>query len=151
MCIRDSGRSAYTDDFERDAFDFENASRILNSDLSEGYIRDYTYDRLGMSYRWAKRSTNFRVGLHWQNVEMEGTILSNERVFRQNFNKILPSMNWRYEFSNSNNLSMNYRTSIQEPSLQQLQPILINNNPVNLYLGNPDLIPEYQHLSLIHI
>ena len=54
-------------------------------------------------------------------------------------------MNWRYEFSNSNNLSLNYWTNIQEPSLRQLQPILNNNNPISLYLGNPDLIPEYQH------
>ena len=138
-------RRTYKDYFERDAFDFENASRILNADLTDGYVRDYAYDRLGLSYRWAKRKTNLRVGVNWQNVLMEGNVFSNEKIFKQNFNKILPSMNWRYEFSNSNNLSLNYWTNIQEPSLRQLQPILNNNNPISLYLGNPDLIPEYQH------
>jgi len=138
-------RRAYSDELERDAFDVENTVEVLNTDLSDGYVRDYSNDRLGISYRWAKRGTNFRVGVNWQYIEMGGNIFSIEKRFRKNFSKVLPSMNWRHEFSNSNNLSMNYRTNILEPSLQQLQPILSNNNPVNLYLGNPDLIPEYQH------
>ena len=40
---------------------------------------------------------------------------------------------------------MRYSTNIREPSLTQLQPIIDNSDPLNLYQGNPDLITEYRH------
>ena len=32
---------------------------------------------------------------------------------------------------------------MREPSIEQLQPVQDNTDPLNLYLGNPDLKPEY--------
>ena len=46
---------------------------------------------------------------------------------------------------------MNYRTNIQEPSIQQLQPVADNTNPVSIYEGNPELKPEYSHSAMLNI
>ncbi|MEM7514485.1 MAG: outer membrane beta-barrel protein, partial [Bacteroidota bacterium] len=32
-----------------------------------------------------------------------------------------------------------------EPSIEQLQPVVDNTDPLNLYIGNPDLDPAYTH------
>jgi hypothetical protein len=43
------------------------------------------------------------------------------------------------------NLRVNYRTSTNQPSIRQLQNVLDNSNPLNLYIGNPQLAQEYTH------
>jgi hypothetical protein len=43
------------------------------------------------------------------------------------------------------NIRFDYSTSINEPSVKQLQPVTSNTDPLNLYYGNPNLKPEYQH------
>ena len=32
---------------------------------------------------------------------------------------------------------MDYETAMQEPSIQQLQPVVDNSDPLNLSVGNP--------------
>lgn len=48
-------------------------------------------------------------------------------------------------FSNSNVLRINYRGSTNQPSINQLQPVLDNSNPLRITLGNPDLVPEFSN------
>src|SRR5690606_7767522 len=40
-------------------------------------------------------------------------------------------------------ISIDYETNVQEPTIQQLQPVVDNSDPLNLYVGNPDLRPAY--------
>ena len=34
---------------------------------------------------------------------------------------------------------------MNEPSLEQLQPVVDNSDPLNIYIGNPDLRPQFSH------
>jgi hypothetical protein len=43
------------------------------------------------------------------------------------------------------NLRMNYNTSNNAPSIDQLQPVVNNNNTMQLSSGNPMLVQDYQH------
>jgi Outer membrane protein beta-barrel family len=40
---------------------------------------------------------------------------------------------------------LDYDTDFREPSIDQLQPISDNSDPLNIYQGNPSLKPEYNH------
>ena len=42
-------------------------------------------------------------------------------------------------------LDLWYRTGTNEPALRQLQPFADNSNPLRIYVGNPELGPEYHH------
>jgi len=42
-------------------------------------------------------------------------------------------------------MRVNYSTSVREPSIDQLQPVVDNSDPLNVYKGNPGLVPEYRH------
>jgi hypothetical protein len=54
-------------------------------------------------------------------------------------------MSWNFDLANSKSLRLNYSTSVREPSLTQLQPIIDNSNPLSIYIGNPQLRLEYSH------
>jgi hypothetical protein len=45
----------------------------------------------------------------------------------------------------SENLNFNYNSELNEPSLNQLQPIINNSNPLSIYAGNPNLRQEQWH------
>ena len=54
-------------------------------------------------------------------------------------------LHFTYKFKANENLRLNYNGSTNAPSLEQLQPIAINTDPLNVYTGNPDLNQSFNH------
>ena len=129
----------------KDVFDVEGNAEIYNTILSNHYDRDYIYDQGDVSIRWIKGKSNLNVALSYQNSLLQGELLLNETTIERNFQNVLPRLNWDYDISNSKRLRFSYTTNVREPSLTQLQPIVDNSNPLSVYVGNPNLQPEYQH------
>jgi hypothetical protein len=61
------------------------------------------------------------------------------------FVNILPTAMLQYRFSPTQNLNIFYRTSTGLPSVNQLQTVVNNTNPLQLSTGNPDLKQEVRH------
>jgi outer membrane receptor protein involved in Fe transport len=59
-----------------------------------------------------------------------------------------PSLNARYNISNTEQVNLNYNGGVRQPSLEQLQPVPDFTDSLNIYTGNPDLKPEINN-SLI--
>ena len=51
----------------------------------------------------------------------------------------------RYNISKQENLRLFYRSNTQIPSIQQLQNVIDNSNPLQLSIGNPDLDQSFNH------
>src|SRR5690606_3867448 len=58
---------------------------------------------------------------------------------------VLPEAYFRSEVGRGMNFMVRYSAGTREPSIQQLQPVVDNSNPLRIYVGNPDLNPEYTH------
>ena len=127
------------------------SSRTLNLLLSNHYKRNYTYHSLGTNWKYVGDKLRFTANLDLQRSELTGDILSEGEELRKDFTYLLPMINIDYEMGSSKNIQFTYRTRVQEPSLEQLQPIVDNTNPLNLYVGNPELKPEYHHIANIHL
>lgn len=127
------------------------SSRILNVPLSNQYLRNYTYNQFGSNLRMNGKKLKLSGGLNLQLSELNGTILSENVHLNRDFTYVLPRFNLEYEIGNSKNITFDYRTRIQEPRLEQLQPIVDNTNPLNIYQGNPNLKPEFIHQGSIHL
>lgn len=63
----------------------------------------------------------------------------------QEFHYVLPSAIFEWDPNKKSNMRLNYSSSINAPTLNQLQPIPDNTNPSQVVLGNTALIPEYTH------
>lgn len=61
------------------------------------------------------------------------------------FSNFFPIANFLYKFKPSQNLRFNYNGSSQAPSLEQLQPTRVNSDPLNVYVGNPNLKQSFRH------
>ncbi len=113
--------------------------------LSNQFQRDYLYHLAKVNYQRNRKNSNWNVSLGLQQSQLKGQVLSQESSIDRSFLFLLPGASWNYNFSTSKNIRINYRTNIQEPSVQQLQPVVDNSNPLNVYIGNPELKPSFQH------
>lgn len=146
-------RQNYNNDYNKkfyDILDEATQSELLNETLSDQFRRDYTYDRAGLRFRYNKKSFNFNTSMHLQKSSLGGRLASLESPISKDFWNLMPGMNMEYEFSAGKSLRFDYNTNIQAPSLEQLQPIEDNSDPLNIYVGNPDLRPTYMHQGNLH-
>lgn len=121
----------------------------FNPLLSNQYQMDYNYNLGGVRFRLNRKKYQFTLGTKVQRSALKGNIISENVALERDFVFLLPDLTWNYDFSSTKNLSLNYSTNVQEPTIEQLQPVVDNSNPLNVYEGNLNLRPEYTHrLSL---
>ena len=131
---------------EQDVFDIDPQNvKTINDALTTDYDQSFNYYRGGPSIRWIGEKSNLSLGVEYQFSEIKGEIENLANDIYQDYHSILPNMKWSYEIQRGKRLSLNYRTSINEPSVIQLQPLVDNSDPLNIYVGNPTLDPEYRH------
>ena len=132
-------------DVDRAVFDVRNGERIYNEQLSNLYRSGYTYNNFGINFLVNRPKYNLTVGATLQNSVLDGELLLADQVITQDLTNILPKLNYRYSFTSTKNLTLDYSTNVIEPTIQQLQPIVDNSNPLNIYVGNENLRPEFRH------
>ena len=118
---------------------------LLNTRLTNEFSSEYTYAGGGMNYRLNQKKYNFSTGFSLQNALLNGVNTSTQTKIKQEFKDILPSAVFQYNFSQTQNLNFNYRTSTNQPNLTQLQPVLDQSNINNQTIGNPDLKRTFNH------
>ena len=136
----------YSNDLNREVFDKQEERLIVNKQLSNHFLRDYLYHRTGLNFKWADKKWIMNMGIHAQNSILKGELRTNNLFLQNKFLNFLPKANLEYEFKPTRSLRFDYRTRVREPSLEELQPIVDNSDPLNIYIGNPDLRPEYAHV-----
>ena len=118
---------------------------VLNTRLTNEFNSEYTYSGGGMSYRSNQKKYNFSTGVSLQKAVLDGENISAKTKLSQSFQDILPNATFRYNFSQTKNLNVDYRTSTNQPSITQLQPVLDQSNINRQSIGNPDLKRSYVH------
>lgn len=70
--------------------------------------------------------------------------------FARSFTNWYPHASLTYLFSLQNELGMSYEGNVIQPLVDQLQPVLNNYDPLNIFAGNPRLDPVFTNLLTIH-
>lgn len=123
-------------------------------ELTHGYTRyidtlsnhfDYTVSTHGggLLFAYTEEIFNFKLGANVDNSNsirknlIENTVIDNHAV------RWLPNAQAMYKFNRNTRLNFTYRGSTKQPTLEQIQPVRDNSNPLELIKGNPDLIQSY--------
>lgn len=132
----------------RDVFDIDEALETENDGLSSKYNSDYLYQRAGLNLKINRDNSSLTIGVGFQQTLLDGEILkpvAQKTDINRTFANFLPSLHYNYDFANNMRLRADYETSMQAPTIQQLQPTIDNSNSPNETRGNPNLEPAYQH------
>ena len=134
---------------DKKTYSFETASgkySVFDSSLSNVFDNTYTTHRGGITYRKGERNKQISFGL-----EMQSATLESEQIFprvafvKRTFSNILPNAQINLPLSKKENIRIFYRANTNAPSVNQLQNVIDNTNPVLLSTGNPELDQSYSH------
>ncbi|MFN8276228.1 MAG: outer membrane beta-barrel protein [Chitinophagales bacterium] len=121
----------------------------LDTALTSQYTSVYQQQRGGISYRLKGKGWNLSLGTSLQYAQLKGeTVFPNAFTTNYSFIDVLPNASFEMRFKNNSNLRINYRTNTNAPTMQQLQPVIDNSNPLLLSAGNPDLQQSYSHFIM---
>ncbi len=138
-----------TNEADREAYRFDNVAgkySLFDTTLSNVFDNTYNTQNAGITYRIGDRDKNFSVGVNYQNSKLES-----EQVFprvasiNRSFKNVLPNIFYRAKISARSNLRLFYRTSVNAPSVNQLQNVIDITNPLQVSMGNEQLDQQYQH------
>ena len=138
-------RNVIAEDQTKSVYDLESGTPIFNNPLSSEFETTYTYLRGGLRFNRNTPDKRFMLGLQVQNSNLDNNVLDQEVQFTNGYTHLLPSANFRVQFDQGESLDLRYTTSTREPTMTELQPYVTNTDPLNVYVGNPNLTPEYTH------
>jgi hypothetical protein len=103
--------------------------------LSRDFSRRYNWVRPGINLQKSSSKKQLNIGA---GVE-SGTMAGHDYMF------ILPSADWQNEYGANKRLNFSYNSAVNTPDAEQMMPVVNNANPVQRYVGNLQLRPEYVH------
>lgn len=113
--------------------------------LSNSFAFNRLVNTPGVSIRWNKKKFGLTLGA---TAGLNNFVQKNNSLAtttRYNFVNIFPRANYTYKIKPSQSIRVNYNGYSTAPTLEQLQPIRVNTDPLNVYIGNPDLKQSFRH------
>lgn len=134
---------------DKETYFFEDVSgKYSQFDTSLSNVFDNTYltHRGGITFRKGERNKQISFGLDIQSANLES-----EQVFpyianvKRSFTNLLPNAQINLPLSKKENIRIFYRAGTNPPSVNQLQDVINNTNPLLVSTGNTELDQSYNH------
>ncbi|MES2559875.1 MAG: TonB-dependent receptor [Bacteroidota bacterium] len=113
--------------------------------LSNSLSYDIFVNAGGVSLKYASKKLTYSFGGKASYTDLRQLNEVNNQVTNQYFLNLFPAANVQYKIRNNTSLRANYYGNTRQPSLQQIQPLLDNSNPLDVYVGNPDLQQSFRN------
>ncbi len=119
---------------------------LLDTFLSNQFVNGYSSQAAGIKYQFKNYKLRISAGLDAQIAQLTGDqTFPREGKLDAGFRALLPNFSLRSNGGMRKNYRLNYRTSTNAPSVDQLQDVVDNSNPLQLTSGNPQLKQDFQH------
>lgn len=117
----------------------------LDTQFSNDFQLDQLSNKGGIAANYNKDKTRFSLGSDITNVNFNQYNGYTRQTFKRNFINVNPRASYGYRFSQQRAISINYYGYTNQPGIDQIQPVRVNTDPLNITLGNPDLRPSYSN------
>jgi len=117
----------------------------LDSLYSNNYQYNIFTQRGGLAYTLIRKKFRLTAANDVAFASYHQKDLVADTAARRNFVNWYPNATLSYQFAAQTRLFVRYYGNTTPPTLQQLQPIASNENPLNVVIGNPGLKPQFQN------
>lgn len=117
----------------------------LNSDFTNNFQADQLINQVGAVFSYKKGKTVINFGTKTSFVNFDQVEKYSNQTFNRSFVNWLPQAMYQYKFSAQKSFTFNYNGSTTQPTVNQLQPVQTNEDPLNRPEGNPLLKPSYNN------
>lgn len=136
---------------EKKAFDKNSFGTysVLNPNNSNSYNYSQFAQRMGLSYNYSKAKWLVNFGSNIAVTNYNQHDLFRDTYLKRNFINWFPRAVARYSLSSQRQLSVEYSGNSVQPSINQVQPVVQNDDPLNTVVGNPYIKPAFRSLYRI--
>lgn len=117
---------------------------ILDKQFSNNFDLEQLNSQVGAIFNYRKGKTVINFGNRTNFVNFDQTDLDRNINYERTFTNWQPQASYSYNFSTQKTFSLRYNGNSTQPSLNQIQPIRVNTDPLNIILGNSDLRPAFR-------
>jgi hypothetical protein len=123
----------------------EGKDDVLNTIFSNDFKFETKNQRTGAGYRYNGKKVQFGLGsdVAFTNWKQDDLFRDTTRLY--DFTNFFPRANISYKLGQYSRISVNYNGNTTAPSANQLQPVADNNDPLNIMIGNPNLVQSFNH------
>ncbi len=118
--------------------------KLIDS-LSNKFLFRTTDHTGGFSLRFTEKKYNFSFGSALGKTDFNLEEVRKNRQRNVSFTNILPQASFKYNFGKQKALTVQYNGRTENPTLQQINPIIDNIDPLNITLGNENLRQSFIH------
>jgi hypothetical protein len=121
---------------------------VLDSAYSKRLENDFVNQQIEINFKAEREKYNYTLGFSAQPSSSKSkTFKGDDKIhdLSQNVVNYAPSAQFNYRWSRQNNLRIQYSGNTNQPSVNQLSPVVDVSDPLNITYGNPDLKPSFNH------
>ena len=131
-----------------DIFSDEDESAATVSTLTGFGYREVLHSAYATASRTMGR-VSAQVGLRAERADTRLTLAETDSVYENDFFSLFPSANIRWDVGGGRELRLAYSRRVRRPQVWVLNPVNRSTDPLNRFVGNPEIEPQYTHsLSL---
>ncbi len=117
----------------------------LNTLYSNNFKINQVTNQVGAIFNYRKDKALFNFGTRTSFVDLDQLERFTNKTYKRSFINWNPQVVYQYQMSSQQVIQVYYAGSTQQPTTDQLQPVLSNTNPLQIIIGNADLKPAYTH------
>jgi hypothetical protein len=123
----------------------DNSYSVVDSSNNSNFSITAPRQKINIQYILTKKKFQLYIGNEYNSDNYRQTDKKNLQETYRRFNYNNPLLSFRYSTNAQTSFSIRYQGVTNVPSFQQLQPLILNINPITQFVGNPNLIPTYTH------
>jgi len=117
----------------------------LDNTYSNNYKFNQYTNQLGAIFNYKTNKMIFNAGTKASGVNFKQVDEFTGDELKRNFINWAPQASLQYKFSQYKTFYANYNGSTTQPTIEQIQPVLVNTDPLNITLGNAGLRPSFSN------
>jgi hypothetical protein len=117
----------------------------LNLTFSNNFKLDALSNSGTVTARYLGKKLRFGFGTGLSAIRLNLKNLDQNSKTAYHFTGFTPQAQFGYKLKAQTNISLSYRGNTVQPTITQLQPLRNNNDPLSIYVGNPDLKVGFNH------
>ncbi|MBS7566749.1 TonB-dependent receptor family protein [Mucilaginibacter sp. Bleaf8] len=122
-----------------------NGYTALDSLLSNNYEFNQLYNEGGAIFNYKGKKGTLNFGTRAATVNYKQIDEFTDKAFKRSFVNWNPQASYNYKFAAQTNLRVAYQGNTMQPTINQLQPVFNNTDPLNITIGNPNLKPSFRN------
>lgn len=120
-----------------------NIDPVFSDNLSNLYNYKFTTNRFGLNYRVNQKKFNYTIGMAVQPSVLSGQSVAKGINTNRSVVNVFPTARFTYKFARTREFNFSIDGRSNQPSYNQLQPIVDSSNVQFPVIGNPNLNAEF--------